>query len=57
MSIVRLEALYQLKNPKTSSEIEPATFPLLAQYLNQLDTACLPFCYFTSYKIMFMFVI
>jgi hypothetical protein len=36
MSIVRLEGLGQLKNPMTPSEIEPATFWLVAQCLNQL---------------------
>jgi hypothetical protein len=33
---VRLEGLGQLKNPITSSEIEPATFQLVAYCLNQL---------------------
>jgi hypothetical protein len=33
---VRLEGLGQLKNPMTSSGIEPATFRLEAQSLNQL---------------------
>jgi hypothetical protein len=34
--IVRLDGLDQLKNPMTSTGIEPATFRLLAQCLNQL---------------------
>jgi hypothetical protein len=34
--IVRLEGLGQLKNPMTSSGMEPATFRLVAYCLNQL---------------------
>jgi hypothetical protein len=33
---MRLVGLDQLKNPVTSSRIEPATFRLVAQCLNQL---------------------
>jgi hypothetical protein len=39
---VRLEGLFQLKNPMTSSGIEPATFRLLTQCLNQLRYRVLP---------------
>jgi hypothetical protein len=35
-TILRLERLGQLKNPMTSSEVEPATFRLVAYCLNQL---------------------
>jgi hypothetical protein len=35
-AIVRLEGLGELNNPVTSSRIEPATFWLVALYLNQL---------------------
>jgi hypothetical protein len=35
-AIVRLEGLSQLKNPMTSSGIEPATIRLVAYRLNQL---------------------
>jgi hypothetical protein len=35
-AIVRLEQFGQLRNPMTSSEMEPATFRLVAQCLNQL---------------------
>jgi hypothetical protein len=34
---VRLEELGQLKNPMTSSGVEPATFLLVAQCLNQMN--------------------
>jgi hypothetical protein len=33
---MRLEGIGLLKNAITSSELEPATFRLVAQYLNQL---------------------
>jgi hypothetical protein len=36
MAIMRLEELGQLKNPMASSGIKPATFRLVAQWLNQL---------------------
>jgi hypothetical protein len=36
MTIVGLERLGKLKNPMPSSGIEPATFRLVAQCLNQL---------------------
>jgi hypothetical protein len=36
MAIVGLEGLDRLKTPIISSGIEPATFRLSAQYLNQL---------------------
>jgi hypothetical protein len=36
MAIMWLEGLYQLKNPMTSSELEPATFRLVSQCVNQL---------------------
>jgi hypothetical protein len=35
-AIMRLEGLGQLKNPMTSSEIEPETFRLVSYYLNQV---------------------
>jgi hypothetical protein len=33
--MVRLEGLGQLKNPMTSSGVDPATFQLVAECLNQ----------------------
>jgi hypothetical protein len=41
-AIVWLEGLDQLKNPMTSSGIEPAAFRLVAQCLNQLRYRMLP---------------
>jgi hypothetical protein len=40
--IAGLEGLGQFKSPVTSSEIEPATFRLVAQYLNHLRYSLLP---------------
>jgi hypothetical protein len=40
--IVRLEGLGQMKNPMISSEIEPTTFRLVAQYLDQLRYRVFP---------------
>jgi hypothetical protein len=47
---VQLEELGQLKNPVTSSGIEPATFQLVAQYLDQLRYCVSPtgFVYFSK---------
>jgi hypothetical protein len=41
-AIVRQEGLRQWKIPMTPSEIEPATFRLEAQYLNQMHRRLLP---------------
>jgi hypothetical protein len=43
-AIVRLEILGQLKNPMTSLRLEPATFQLVAQCLNQLRYR-VPLCF------------
>jgi hypothetical protein len=40
--VVGLEGLGQLKNPMTSSGIEPATFWLVTQCLNQVHYRVLP---------------
>jgi hypothetical protein len=40
---MRLEGLGQLKKPVTSAGIEPATFRLVAQWLNQLLHRVTPF--------------
>jgi hypothetical protein len=39
---MKLEGLGQLKNPVTSSGIEPMTFQLVAYCLNQLSYCVLP---------------
>jgi hypothetical protein len=45
----RLEGLGQLKNPVTSSGIEPTTFRLVAQCLNHLRYSVSPF--YNSYYV------
>jgi hypothetical protein len=46
-AIVRLEGLGQLKNPVISSGIEPATFLLVAYFLNQVHHRVPPLVYET----------
>jgi hypothetical protein len=48
---VSLEELAQLKNPFTSSGIEPATFRLLAWCLNQLGYR-VPLIFMVLYKVV-----
>jgi hypothetical protein len=52
-AIVWLEGLGQLKNPMTSSKIEPATFQLVAQWINKLcyHVPCLPFLQYLNSKL------
>jgi hypothetical protein len=49
MALMRLEVLGQLKNPVTSSGIEPATFRLIALCLNQLRYRVPPNYYYYYY--------
>jgi len=42
MAIVRPEGLIQCKILMTPSEIEPATFRLVAQFFNQFATSSVP---------------
>jgi hypothetical protein len=53
-ALVRLERLDQLKNPVTSSGIEPTTFRLAAQGLNQLRyRMLLPYFNFISRSLLY----
>jgi hypothetical protein len=49
---VRLEGLGQLKNPMTSSEIEPATFLLVAKYqhLFSIQETVIFMAFFSLYR-------
>jgi hypothetical protein len=47
---MRLEGLSKLKNPVTSSGIEPATLRLVAKCLNQLSYRVPPIVMSTNFK-------